>query len=247
MELVAFVASGYEGLGEIQQRDWRRLGVFTGSFTAAAAAFVLDLKIARELPPDTVAHIRLARLASLGLLDHDKLHGRFALRAAARQFAREQMSAEELAEAHQRHAEYYLRVLGRANHLAAAGGETGQDGLALFGSEWTEIQAGQRWVAKQPGGAASEYALSGEKCLEQRVDPYERILWHEDALRAARETGDLRAQYQHLSGLAQAFFVLGDMVQHMAYREQAMAVGMQTGQWSDEEAEFGSGSRAVGF
>lgn len=149
MDISSVLAHRYHALGEAQQQDWRRLAVFTGSFDAAAAAAVWELKTVRELPPEAVAHIRLTRLVSLGLLEHNKLRYRFRLSQPAREFARSLLAGEELARCQQRHADYYLKLQSLADRLSKQGGTNEQLGLALLASEAAEIQAGQRWAAQE--------------------------------------------------------------------------------------------------
>jgi len=149
MDISSVFAHRYHALGEAQQQDWRRLAVFSGSFDAAAAAAVWELKTTRELPPDAVAHIRLTRLVSLGLLEHNKLRYRFRLSQTGREFARSLLAGDELALCQQRHANYYLKLQSLADRLAKQGGEDQQLGMALLASEAAEIQAGQRWAAQE--------------------------------------------------------------------------------------------------
>lgn len=149
MDLSSVCEHRYYALGEVQRQDWRRLAVFTGSFDAAAAASVWGLSIVRELPPEAVAHIRLTRLVSLGMLEHNKLCYRFRLSQTAREFARSLLAGEELSLCQQRHANYYLKLQSLADKLARQDGNNKQLGMALLASEAAEIRAGQRWAAQQ--------------------------------------------------------------------------------------------------
>lgn len=154
MDLSSVCEHRYYALGEVQRQDWRRLAVFTGSFDAAAAAAIWGLTIVRELPPEAVAHIRLTRLVSLGLLEHNKLRYRFRLSQAGREFARNLLAGEELRLCQQRHANYYLKLQSLADRLSQQGGSNEQIGMALLASEAAEIQAGERWAEQQ--GASSQ-------------------------------------------------------------------------------------------
>ncbi|HEY1402789.1 MAG TPA: hypothetical protein VGB05_01545, partial [Pyrinomonadaceae bacterium] len=91
-------------------------------------------------------------------------------------------------QAHLRHSDYYKGILIQATKLYLKGDQHAEEGLSLFDREWSNINAGQRWVAEHIdkiealAQSGFEYADAGSHILSFRFAPRELIRWQEDAL-----------------------------------------------------------------
>lgn len=99
---------GYRLLGEVEQRVFRRAGVFAGGFTLAAARAVL----ADEMVPPASISPALGRLLDMSLVSRARLdRTRYRLLQTIRMFALTELaSSGELAEANAAHARWYLEL-----------------------------------------------------------------------------------------------------------------------------------------
>jgi len=240
---------------ELQQR-WRALAVFPVTFDAAAAAFVwgTDADAAQDA---------LGELIKYSLLDWDDATARYGLHDLARLFADSRLSNEERYDAQVRHAQYYILVLGITQNLYKQGGEAFMRGLALFNTEWTNIQAGQSWVAHhlEGGGISarlcSSYYNVGSYVLQLRLHPRERVKWLEQALSAARESKDRTSEAYNLGNLGIAYADLGESRRAIECYESVLAIAREDGDRQSElralnslgnaYTNLGETRRAIGF
>jgi predicted ATPase/DNA-binding SARP family transcriptional activator len=118
-----------------EQGVLRRLSVFRGGVPLEAAGAVAGA----TLPTLTsLVHKSLLRRAPSGRVE---LHG------LLRQFAEEELRAlpEEHQRTHQRHAEYFLGLLGQLHPQLLAGGTRQAEALAVFDTDQEEFRAAARW------------------------------------------------------------------------------------------------------
>lgn len=199
LELVeASFSLSYELLSHIRRRQWCRLSVFPGDFDLKGATAVL------KLPPDLSSEA-MSDLVKWSLVDffypESSEYGRYRLHDLARIFAELRLKPDELIDAQQRHANYYLKVLSDADDLYEEGGENILAGLDIFDREWANIKSGQAWtevevlstekpkkksILKLALQMASSYGVNGINLLDLRLHPNDRIKWFEIALHASR-------------------------------------------------------------
>jgi len=227
----------YDLLSEDLQRRWRALGVFPGTFDAAAAAAVWGVEAD---PADEVLGI----LVKSSLVDGED--GRYRLHDLARVFAESRLDEVEGTEARYRHAVYYGRVLNAADDLYLEGGESVLVGLRLYDLEWGNIQAGFAWSAE--GAEADEaaaklcsgYLTAGECCLGLRQPKREQIHWLDSALAAARRLEDRSAEGRHLGKLGLAYAALGDVRRAIEHYKQHLRIAREIGDRPGEGQALGS-------
>ncbi|MCE1253269.1 MAG: tetratricopeptide repeat protein [Anaerolineae bacterium] len=216
----------YEHLGADYQTALRKLSVFAGSFDNTAAAAVWQV----EEPP---ARETLDKLARSGLLQD--LNGRFALHDLTREFLKRFIKEEENFAAQGRFAAYYARILALTGEYCRQDGEHYKAGLALFDREWENISAGQDWAAhnqlidKRVARLMLNYAGSGEDCLEQRLNPRERIRWMDNGLRASRLIENRPGESDMLNHLGRAYADLGENLRALGYHEDQLIITRETG------------------
>ena len=198
----------YDLLTPGRKKQWRRLSVFPEDFDRNAATAVL------KMAPGPSAEA-LSDLVRWSLVDFasvpDSEGGRYKLHDLDRLFAESCLEHDEQADAQQKHAKYYSKVLSQSNNLYKKGGSNLLAGLKLFDREWSNIKVGQAWVKniipvssklkksdlKSVLQLTSSYAGDGVYLLDLRLHPWEKIVWLETGLKAARMIGDQGAQGTH--------------------------------------------------
>jgi len=227
----------YELLGDDQQRLWRSLAVFPGTFDAPAAAAVWNLA------PDPATDA-LDELAQNSLVKWED--GRYRLHDLARGFAERRLEEVEWLNARRRHAEYFLRVLGVADDLYLKGTDSVGLALRLFDTEWVNIQAGHAWSADhfqeddEAAWLCNSYPNVGTFLLEFRQRPRERIRWRELALAAARERKDRHAEAYHLGNLSVAYAEIGQLSRVVELNEQRLLIAREIGDLNSEAIALGN-------
>jgi hypothetical protein len=223
----------YDLLTPELQKLWRALAVFPDTFDAAAAAAVwgADQDRARDL---------LGELIKYDLVGWDDTAARYALPSLPRLFADNRLTEEERVAAQARHAQHYLGVLEEADRLYLQGDEGLLNALALFDSEWKNIQAGQAWAAQRAAAdeeaarLCSRYPYAGAYLLDLRLPPRERVRWFEQALAAAKSANDLPAVAVHLNNLGFALTDLGELEAAVKLYEDQLSIVRQLGDRSGE-------------
>ena len=215
-----------------------RLSVFPADFDAAA----------EEVVCQDEGHRHLSELVRWSLAEYRSANGggRYHLHDLVRIFAPSCLQAEEKAEAEERHAEHYLRVLSASDEhyrgvLSASddfyqqGSENALAGLALFDREWANIQAGWVWAESNQEGSSvavslcSSYPDGGAYVLDLRLHPRERIRWLETAVAAARQLQDREAEGLHLGNLGTAYAALGKLRQAIKHYQQQLKITQEIG------------------
>ncbi|WP_437570777.1 tetratricopeptide repeat protein [Sorangium sp. So ce542] len=226
--VTAVLASSVELLEDPARALWLRLGVFSGSFEATAAARVggLDEGAAVDLTSELVRR---------SLLEWDEATARYRMHDLAREYARSRLDAGDRGTVEARFAEHFLLVLREADSLYELGGESMMRGLALFEREWGNVDAAQAWAsshAAQDDASArlcAELPLAGRRCLALRQLPAERIRWHAAGVEAARRLGLRAEEAYHLGLLGSAYVEIGDLRRTIALSEQALSILVQLG------------------
>jgi tetratricopeptide (TPR) repeat protein len=216
----------YKLLSKHQQRLWRLLAAFPGTFDALAAAAVWDL----ETDP---ASDTLADLVRSSLMEWEGKDGRYRLHDLARNFADRRLKDVERDLARRRHAEHYLWVLRAANGLYEMGSESVIPGLRLLDTEWSNIVAGQLWssqsIEEEASRICSDYPKAGGLLLDLRQHPRDRIHWLELALAAARNNHDREREGHHLGSLGLAYATLGEPRRAIELYEQTLTIDREIG------------------
>jgi predicted ATPase len=147
----------YGLLGAGEQRLFRRLGIFAGGFTAAAAEAVCAA--AGELGLDALDG--LAALADHSLVRQEETaegEPRFGLLETIRAYAAERLeSSGEVSATRAAHARYYLALFRRAVRGLSGGREVGW--LRRLREEQGNLTAAQHWAAEQ-GDADADLRLT---------------------------------------------------------------------------------------
>lgn len=219
----ASLSLSYDLLNAELQNHWAMLSVFPDTFDAEAAAAVWQVEsdAAQDVLDELIKH---------SLIDWNEAILRYSLHDLARLFADSRLSNDERDVGQERHAIHYFYVLGKAEELYLEGGEAFIRGLALFDSEWTNIQIGQSWVAGHVGDndAATKlccrYPLAGSYLLGLRQHPREQIGWLEKAISSARKLNDRVSKQVLLVNLGIAHAVTGEHGHAIKIFEQALAI-----------------------
>ncbi|HYO63996.1 MAG TPA: tetratricopeptide repeat protein [Pyrinomonadaceae bacterium] len=229
----------YDLLTPNLQKLWRTLAVFPATFDKQAAAAVWQLDA-------DAAHDALGHLLKYSLLDWDEEIARYRLHDLARLFADDRLGESDRYTAQKLHAGHYLAVCWAADALYKQGHEAFMQALALFDSEWPNIQTGQAWStahAREDNEAASlcsQYPSIGVYLLYLRQRPCERISWLESALTAARQLKDRAAESDALGNLGLAYADLGEALRAIEFYEQHLIIARELGDRYGEAADFGN-------
>ena len=252
----ASLALSYDLLTPELQQRWAALSVFPATFDRAGAAAVWGMEA--DAAQDTLDELR-----RYSLVEWNETAQRFSLHDLVRLFADARLGQTDRAAAQQRHAAHYKDVAAAADQLYLQGGESIQQGLALFDLEWNNIQAGHTWAeenAQQDKVAlklCDDYPTWCYNILPLRQHPRQRIAWLETALEAARKLGRRQAEGCHLGNLGLAYADLGDARRAIEYHEQALVIEREIGdrQWEGAVlgnlglayADLGDARRAIEF
>src|SRR5262249_36523692 len=140
-----------------------------------------------------------------------------------------------LSAAQQRHAEYYQKLLERAQGLFLTGGVSTQEGLTLFDTDKPNIDIGQSWAAQNaqtnlPAQVlCSLYPLSAD-ILRMRQHPTQRIAWIQKGIEASEAITDFGRAASHHANLAIALGEQGKYSQAVEIYENAISYFRATGQ-----------------
>jgi tetratricopeptide (TPR) repeat protein len=226
----------YRSLAHGPAQTLRQMSVFPGGFDADAEAEVCQDPQNRYL----------AGLERRSLVQFDAKSGRYRLHDLVRVFASGKASAEERAEAEERHAVHYEGVLRNANKSYMQGGESVLRGLGLLDQEWANVRAGHAWACSQSAannralGLCNRYPDAAFHLLDLRQHPKERIKWLEVALEASRTLKDRASEGYHLGNLGAAYHSLGDYRRSIEYHEQHLAIAREVGDRLGEGAALGN-------
>jgi tetratricopeptide (TPR) repeat protein len=227
----------YARLSAEATRVFRLLSVFPATFNAAA----------EEVVCADAGHAQLSDLVRRSLVLYDEGTKRYRLHDLARLFADTKLTTQERTVGQKRFATYYRDVLAAANSLYTQGGTVLARGLELFDLEWSNIAAGQAWVAAQGGEAdkdlvqlAMTYPDAGYDILNLRQHPRERIHWLEIALVAARRLKNRANEGYALNNLGVAYADLGETQRAIQFYEQRLIIAHELGDRRGEGRTLGN-------
>lgn len=208
-------------LPEAEREAWRKLGVFTASFDARAAAVIAGAEDA------TLGHFVRRSLLEREGADRYKLHDLVA------DYARSRLAADALAALHTAHARRYRDVGDEAQQLYLKGGGNVMRGLALFDSERAHLDAAFAWLEARGDEASSALLLSLVDAMPLicglRFHPREHIRWLEAQRAAARRTGDRKQEGYALGNLGIAHVNLGGARKAVEFFEQQLVIVREIG------------------
>ena len=198
----------YDLLSPELQTMWSALSVFEVTFETRSAAAVWDVT-------DPRASDALGEFIKYSLVEWNEAIGRYGLHDLVRAFADSCLSGQERESAKKRHAAFYLNVVKEADKLYQQGGEEKTTrAIATFDTEWSNIDAGQRWsdlnskIDRDALRLCSEYPDAAARMLALHRLPAERIAWFEAGLKAARALGDMALEGHHLVNLGRSYFLV---------------------------------------
>ena len=227
-EFAAAQHLGYENLTAEQQKQWRALAVFTGSFDLDAAAAVWDIPADKALPAITT-------LEGFGLVESGPANRRYVLPGWARTFASKLLAEPESSEVHFRHAAYYRALLDRIDSLFAQNENRNVNALPWLDLEWPNIRDGQQWITanRQSSPAAAHlcslFPNAGGNILNQRLSLRQLIPWLESGLQAATELGYRQLESHYLGGLGNVHSNLGEMSKAVEYFDRRLQIDRAVG------------------
>jgi tetratricopeptide (TPR) repeat protein len=219
LDVEASFQLSYARLPPETARVFRQLAVFPASFDATAE---------EEICQDE-GHAHLSNLLRRNLVLYNDETDRYRLHDLVRLFADSRLSDDERDTVQERHAKHYFAVLEKANDLYLEGGEAFMRGLALFDSEWTNIQAGQSWAAAHAddNNAAAwlcaHYPYAGVWVFLLRQHPRERVGWLEKAISSAQRLDDRVIEKNILVNLGIAYVATGEHQHAIKFFEQTLA------------------------
>ncbi|MCP3960756.1 MAG: tetratricopeptide repeat protein [bacterium] len=223
----AAVSFNYEALESEYRRLWRALAVFPVDFDVAGVAAVWAMEA------DAASGVLGGALYPVSLVEWRG--GRWRLHSLACDFASSRLTEEERHTAARRHAGHYVGVLREADRLYKEGGARILEGLALFDTEWGNIQTGQFWAAahadsnREAAEQCNSYPHAGFYCLNLRLHSAQWIRWLEAGRSAAASLGDRRREGGHLSNLGLAHYRLGKVQKAIDFYERGLAIDREIG------------------
>ena len=219
----ASLGMSYELLAPRLQECWTKLAVFPESFNARAAEAVLGLNCEE-------AKIVLGDLTAFSMLEWNARNARYKLHDLARLFADRRLTSSHRNESQLRHSEYFKTLLTKANELYLRGARMTKRGVALFDSEWVNIQAGFAWAKEH----ATKNANAAELCfaypdigvflLDLRQSPHQTISWLNAALEVAKRLKKRDQEGLILSYLGNASAASGDFEEAAALCKRALRI-----------------------
>jgi tetratricopeptide (TPR) repeat protein/transcriptional regulator with XRE-family HTH domain len=239
-----------------QAERWQILSVFPADFGVQAVAAVWDWKDGQELDEETATD-ELTALLDCSLVQYDAEKDRYSLHDLMRPIARDTFgyvevhplqsgTADRLAAAEYRFAEFYRDVLRAANNLYLEGNDNLLRGLALFDREQVNIQYGQAWIAQNRGrdhfvaGLCGDYPNAGAHIFSLRLPARKHVCWLEEAIAAWREIGDRRGESAALGNLGTAWAVLGDTRKAIEFQDLSLLISREIGDLYGEGQALGN-------
>ncbi|MEZ6057659.1 MAG: tetratricopeptide repeat protein [Planctomycetaceae bacterium] len=215
---------------------WRKLGIFTTSFDAAAAEAVAG-----------ATDEMLNRWVRRSLLERDSQSAgpdRYQLHDLATDYARQHLTTTgQLDAAYLAHAEHYAAVANETSDLYKQKGST-LAGLDLFDRERLQLEAAFTWLASRTEAPSQRTLLNLINGVAYTGNllfhPHQRITWLEAQLTTARHLNDQQEEGIALGNLGLAYYALGEPRRAIEYHEQALVVLRKIGDRRGEGATLGS-------
>lgn len=214
------------------RRLWHMLAVFPGGFDLAAAMAVWGFK-----SEDSDGARCLSDLIVYSAVEYDAVHKRYRLHDIVRSFMLEVRSAHKHSQStalvHRRFIEHYASVVVQSDAVFEANGDN-VAGLAMFDSEWANIQEAVDLAAKRIDESWSHEAImqltgGSAQCLSLRLDPETRSKWYSLGLEAATRAGYRPTICAMLGSLGMAKSELGRFREAIPYFEKNVELARGTG------------------
>jgi predicted ATPase/class 3 adenylate cyclase len=217
--LRATIEWSYELLGHAEQRLFRGLAVFAGSFDLDAATAVCEADL------DTLQ----------SLVDKNLVRrwgsGRFGMLETIHEYARDLLAGSgEVAEIGRRHAHHYLAVAGSANMTADA---VGRQNPELVRLEKANLRAALAWaVAHTDVDLGLRVAVSLENHWVH-ADPFEGAQWFETLLANANGI-DAKLRADALRAQSGVVYIVGEFERGVRLYEESLALYRAVGdEWGE--------------
>ena len=235
-DVTATFELSYQQLNIEEKRCWCRLGIFSTSFTSAAAAHICETD-------EVSAHSHLALLHRYSLLEYDATTTRYHLHDLLAEFALNHLEEDDERRIRYIHAHYYWQILNLVNQMVMHGGDETIRGLRIFDIERTNIYSGQEWAASHSQNDAGCLELCGSygalgETLRLRLHPSTYIRWIEVALVAVRESKNREAEAGLLANLGLAYSSLGKTDKALRSQEHALEIAREIGNRKIEGASL---------
>lgn len=219
--LLATVDWSYGLLDPEEQRAFRTLSVFAGSFGLADAAAV----VAGPEGDEFAVLDQVTRLVERSLVNHDGETGRYRLLETLRQFGDDRLTdAGEAEEARTRFADHFLAMALREG--PRMGGADHDEARAVLLAAIDNLRAMAEWLGT--AGRLQDLATMAAPMwtfLSQEA-PAETIGWFRPALDAGDEL-DLQVRYDALWSVASNTMIAGNFTDALALHEQVRALAAE--------------------
>ncbi len=229
----------YSLLGPEMQQRWCELAAFPGGFDASAAARMWGFV-------DEEARHILRELVRHSMVEYDSERGNYRLHTLLRLFAASLADRTSANKAGKRLAQHYIDTLAEGNRLYLAGGQSIQQALQLFDTQWDNIRQGQKWAAEMAGEdeqAAQlciDYPIAGADLLSLRQPPRERLNWLQTSLEIAARIPRSEDRIGLLNYASTAYVELGDDATAARFTEESLASARELGYHRGESVALSS-------
>lgn len=239
LDVEATLSLSYEVLDENTKLNFRKLGVFKGSFIRVSAQAVLGLENETELDDFIGKMITLSLLNTYISEYIDERTGDatifYELHDLTQLFALTHLFEEVTAanETIQRHAVHYLQWLDQLDRLYQEGGDNKFVALFNFSIVWTNLYAAYNRMSDKsrkfipsdmPDQWLSTFPFWGAYLLDLYLTPAQKLPILENAVNASQRISNLQLESKHLNNLGGTLLLLGDMNQALNILNKAIEI-----------------------
>lgn len=250
----------YELLSEELGKRWCLLSVFPASFDLPAATSVWHAHsasvdaIPAEVDSSAQDHVRadadeetldaMQSLVNASLVEWNEKTRRFRLHELVRQFCDGKLSETDRSAALLRHTEHYQTIFAAIQKSYLKGGDDALRGLELFDSERAHLVNAVEWLLLRDDKESAALLIAmvnavlhvGDLLLPQPT----RTRWMEGQIRAAKLTGDLRAEGCALNNLGLGLISVGELSKAVEFLIRALAIARDTNDRTSEGRALGN-------
>ena len=225
----------YEQLSPELKLHFTEIAAFSDSFDQEAAIAVFGL--GANPGAETIEALR-----ALSLLEWNSVTRRFEIHDLLRDFALERISAENLNQAKRRHANHFIKVAEESDRLFLKGGNCLQLSLAMFDTERPHFESAFDWLSSSANEPASLIQLVDAVVYtgSLRFDFRQRIRWLEAEIKAAKASGDRKAESNAIGNLGLVYIRLRQPSKALGLFETALALDKELGNRAGQAADLGN-------